>query len=206
MKLNDLKLVALFYINEDEVLSDRDKFKLMEFVEKSEQKDILLLLATGQMPGNEILTIEESEGAFRISEFIYMSHPLSGVLATNLARMGYHGYKTWKSIKDPWKEHEKTGHELGTATTAVSSFAAAAAFKIKQQHIEKLSKMCDKEKGMAKKVCHNKIRRDGMRHEITVLSGLKNICNKSREPNSCKKKIDTRIKVIQKKMDSIKVF
>lgn len=208
MELNDLKLFALCYIKEDEVLSDKDKFKLMEFVGKSEQKDILFLLATGQMPGKEILSVQESDGvAYRLQEFTYTPGPLSAILISNLVKMGYHGVKTWKSVKDPYKEHEKSTQELETTTSAAVSMAAAIGMKIKAEHIKNHIKDCKKETGMAKNVCNNKLKRDGMRHEITVLSGLKNtVCNKTKDPISCKKNLDSKIKLIQKKMDSIKVF
>ena len=82
----------------------------------------------------------------------------------------------------------------------------ASQYFYNKKMMEKLRKKCEKEKGVAKKVCHNKIRRDSYRAEIAALSSMKIKCRKSKNPETCIKNIDKRIKELQKQMDSIKVF
>jgi hypothetical protein len=223
MDSNDLKLFALFYIKEHEDLSDKDKVKFMNFVEGANDEDVLFLLYTGQMPGNKILQIKEADGdAFRIEESA--SAEITSQVATqavdtlpNLVKVAYHtgkaGLDVRSILKKAREEKEGGSHEkpwgpstIALGATAASSLAMAASHKIMKRRLDSLSAQCEKEKGMARKVCYNKIRKDSIRAEILSLSSMKIKCRKTKNPETCIKNIDARIEELQTKMNSIKVF
>lgn len=208
MDLNDLKLFATFYIESDEILSNKEKIDLMEFVKKGEQKDILYLLMTGQKPGEDLILVKESSVASAI-ELVKGGMDLKDLIKIG-AKTGVSVASTRRHIKKMNQgntEEKPWGHAtIFLAGVAASSLAASLAFKMSQKKIKKLLQKCEKEKGMAKKVCNSKIRRDGLRMEITMLSSMKTKCRGTKEPDKCIKNIDKRIKTIQNRMDSIKVF
>lgn len=222
MDLFELKLHTLHYIKDDEVLSNKEKIKFMEFVRKSSEKDMMFLLTTGQIPGDKVSMIEQADGvAFRINEYGdsavttaidagLASSPIGTLGARALYHTGkivYQAARTVGTMKgDLSSKFAKFNKYDGMATSTVSSVAASLALKVRKGQIEKMNRVCDKETGMAKKVCYNKVRRDAMRREITSLSVSKNRCEYTNNPDKCIKKIDDRIKEIQTKMDSIKVF
>jgi hypothetical protein len=199
MDSNDLKLFALFYIKEHDDLSDKDKIKFMNFVEGANDDEILSLLYTGQMPGDEIYRIREADGeAFRIEESSAVALATAGISARSL-------YKTSKS--DTPKEEKPWGATTITlGASAASSLALALAHKINKKTMKQLSGKCEKEKGMAKKACHNKIKKDSIRAEKVALNSMKIKCRKTKNPETCIKNIDKRIAELQKKIDAIKVF
>lgn len=218
MDLTEIKIFALHYIKDDEFLSDEEKIKFMEFVEKSNEDEILFLLTTGQMPGDEILTIEGSgDQAYRM-EFVDPGTVEAGVQVAKAGaiglkalvaggKIGYHAAKTIQSLKgDPTSKFARFDKYGGMATSTMSSMAASFALKVRKTQIQKMMNKCDKERGMAKRVCYNKVTRDAMRKEITSLSLSRNRCEVTNNPDKCIKDINDRIKTIQKKMDSIKVF
>lgn len=171
MNLSDLKLFAVFYIKEDEILSNKEKVSLMDFVEEANEDQILKLLFTGQT-GDDTLSIEEAGGqAYRIN---------ADVSKDNSSRV--------------------------LATAAATSLISSIGFKINRKKFEQLSKKCEKETGMAKKVCLNKGRRDAIRSEILALNSMKVKCRKTKNSDKCIKNIDSRVKKLQKTMDTIKVF
>jgi hypothetical protein len=222
MQSKDLKLFAIFYIKEDEILSDKDKVQLMDFVESSDDKNVLFLLATGQMPGERFLSIKESGNAFQIQEFTATGHIVQttvdaivgGAHIKDLAKsafyagkMGFQGYKTYKHVKDPVaKERKIDASTMYLAGAAASALAASVALKVGKKGLAKMQPQCDKEKGQARKVCYNKIKRDAIRMEILSLSSMKIKCRKTKNPETCIKNMDKRIKELQDRMDSIKVF
>jgi hypothetical protein len=137
-----------------------------------------------------------------------------GINAQRLARTAwvgakgaYSGYNAYKSIKDLPKEEKPYGPSTTSLVgSAISSLASAIAMKVNKKYMEKMSKKCDKEKGLAKKTCYNKIRRDSIRTEILSLTSMKIKCRKAKNAETCIRNIDKRIKQLQKRMDSIKIF
>jgi hypothetical protein len=226
MKSEDLKLFALFYIKEDEVLSDKEKIQLMDFVGSSNDEGVLFLLASGQMPGEKFISIKEDGDAFRIEESYETDLILKGVEKAvdmgvsryinpkSIVKTGFYagkaafqGFKTYKTFKGTSKHESPVGQStMFLGGTAAASMAASLSYKLKKKHMKKMGLQCDKEKGKALTVCHNKVRRDAIRVEILSLSSMKVKCRKTRNSEKCIKKIEQRIKELQNRMDSIKVF
>ena len=207
MNSNDLKLFAIFYIKEDEVLTDMEKVKLMEYVENADDEKILFLLKTGT-----VFPISESGASLGIA--IGADAIIGGMSAARLAKTGwvagkgaYTGYNAYKSITTLPKDEKPWGSStISLAGSAVSSLATAIAFKVNKKYMEKMKKKCDQEKGMAKKTCYNKIRRDAIRAEVVALTSMKVKCRKAKNADICVQNIDKRIKQLQKRMESIKIF
>lgn len=222
MNSDDLKLFAIFYIREQDNLSDKDKINLMSFVETASDEDVLYILATGYRPGDTIHQIKELNGqAYRLeSGTAFAVGAASEILpaavrAARAARLAFHagkaGYMARKIYKTAHQDFPKDESPIGDTTinlaaSAVSALAHSLAYKISRKKLAHLSKKCDKEKGVAKKVCFNKIRRDAIRSEILALSSMKVKCGKTNNPELCLSNIDKKIKSLQKKMDAIKVF
>lgn len=206
MNSEDLKLFAIFYIKEDEVLSNKEKIQLMEFVEQAQDEEVLFLLATGQMPGERIVEVKNHGDAFRIEESYEAAKGIAKA-GFYVGKAGFQGMKTYKTFKGDSKHESPVGQStMFLGGTAAASFAAAVSYKLKKKHLVKMGLQCDKEKGKAKKVCYNKIRRDAIRVEIVSLSSMKVKCRKTKDSEKCIKKIEQRIKELQNRMDSIKVF
>lgn len=210
MKLEDLKLFALFYIKESDNLSNKEKISLMEYVDKVGESEILFLLATGCTPDNYV-SIEESNGvAYRIQEVARVD------LAARLAVRGITAMKgedllqTYKSYDptNPEQAEEKPwGHSTRElALTAFNALANSIAYKMKKKYVDKNMQKCEKEIGVARKACHNKIRKDAIRAQIVALSSMKVKCRKTKNFDKCTKDIDAQIKNLQNKMNAIKVF
>jgi len=223
MNSDDLKLFSLFYIRDNEFLADKDKIWLMEFVEKASDEKILKLLFTGD-PDSKVYSIEECDGqAYRIREGMIadLGVPLLtnmikaekgrriAKVVINVGKAGYTAKKTMKLYKEPYNMQQED--PWGPATISLAGQAASAlmmglSLKVNKQYMANLSKKCEREKGMAKKVCFNKIRREAIRAEILSLSSMKIKCRKTKNQDVCIKNIDKRIKILQDRMDSIKVF
>ena len=222
MNSEDLKLFAIFYIKEDEVLTDKEKIQLMDFVESSNDEGVLFLLASGQMPGERVFTIKEDGDAFRVEESVTIGVVqkgielgIAGLDAAELTRAGFHagkaGFQTAKTVKTFKREIPKQEKPWGQSSTflggvAAASLAASIVHKMGAKNLKKLRLQCDREKGKAKTVCYNKVRRDAIRTEIVSLSSMKIKCRKTKDSEKCIKKIEQRIKELQNRMDSIKVF
>jgi hypothetical protein len=208
MDLNDLKLFAKFYIESDEILTDKEKSNLQEFVKNSEQNDILYLLLTGQKPGEDLLVVKESSVASTI-ELIRGGLALKDLIRLG-AKAGVMAAFTKRHIKraeEGGDEEKPWGHAtIALGGIALSALATAVALKASRKRMEQVLKKCENEKGMAKTVCYNKTKRDSLRLEITILNSMKVKCKGSKNPDTCIKNIDKRIKSIQDRMDSIKVF
>ena len=185
MNSDDLKLFALFYIREDEFLTNKQKIQLMEFVDKADDKDVLFLLATGHLPQENLMTMQEDGDAYRIegiaAELIHKGIEVatSSSDVKNLARAGFHtakagfqGYKTYQTLKTPTPGEEKPWGptSMNLAGISAASLAASVAYKMSQKKLKLLQAKCDKEKGKARKVCYNKVRRDSIRSEIVFRS------------------------------------
>jgi hypothetical protein len=215
MNLNDLKLVALYYIKESE-LTNEDQISLMEYVDKSEESDILFLLATGCRSENYLEMIEDGN-AYTFQEFVGgVSASLRGAqgarIAVKAVRAGMKGAKFAKSLKDydPSKEKNINEKPWGLTTqhlgaTAFQAFADAVMLKVKRGYIDKNIKKCEKETGDAKRSCYNKIRKDAIRAQIVALNAMKIKCRKTTDEKKCLKKADIKIKELQTKMQIIKV-
>jgi len=222
MNSDDLKLFALFYIKEQEDLSDKDKIDLMNFIENANDEEVTFLLATGYKPGETVHKIKEIDGqAYRLESGAAVvvgtaSEVLpAAVRAARTARIafqagkaGYMARKIYKTAKEdvPKEEGLFGDTTINLAASAVSALAHSLAYKINRKKMAQLSKKCEKEKGMAKKVCFNKVRRDAIRSEILALSSMKIKCRKTKNSELCVQNIDKKIKSLQQKMDAIKVF
>jgi len=208
MDLHDLKLFATFYIEGDDILSNKEKIQLMEFVKKAEQNDILYLLLNGQMPGEDLIVVRESTVASAID--LVVGGLSAGQLAKPIAKAGITTINTRRFLKkmDKGDVGEKPWGftTLNLAGVAVGALATSLALKTSRKRMKSLLQKCEREKGMARKVCYNKAKRDGYRMEITALNSMKTKCKGSKNPETCIKYIDKRIKLIQGRMDSIKVF
>jgi hypothetical protein len=202
MNSDDLKLFALIYIKEDEVLTDKQKVRLMEFVDIANDAQVLFLLATGQLP------LDESLAAQAIVTSADAIQGISAIKASWVAgRAGYSGYRLYDAIKGVPKEEKPWGStSITLAGTAISALAVGLSMKMNKKYMAKMAKKCDKEKGIAKKTCYNKIRRDSIRTEIVSLTSMKVKCRKAKNAETCIRNIDKRIKELQNRMNSIKVF
>jgi hypothetical protein len=169
MKIEDLKLFALFCLKEDEILTNKEKSILMDFIESANEKEILNLLLTGQKPEGKNLNIKEID-----------------------ARTLF--------------QYSKSGGNIDLASQTVAGMFASIAYKMNRKYFTKMKNKCEQEKGFAKKTCFNKIKRDAIRTEIVALNSLKVKCRDTSNSETCIKKVDARIKDLQKKMDTIKVF
>jgi hypothetical protein len=174
MKSNDLKLFALYYIKEHEI-SDKDKLKLMGFVENANDEEILFLLATGQMPSESNFVVKEIDGqAYRLE-------------------------------KVDFETISKTMANFQAFNPAITAMALSISMKVGKEQMKKLASKCENEKGAAKTTCHKMIRRDAIRAEIRALSSMKTKCHKAKSSETCIKNIDKRIKQLQQRLDTIKV-
>ena len=172
------------------------------------------------MPVIPNVVVEESDGqAYRITEYADPGEIVHGAeialkaakpVARAVVAGGKIAYQTIRTahsmVSDPSSKLRKLDKHFGQASGAVASMAATAALKIRKGQIAKIQKQCEKETGMAQKTCYNKIRRDAMRKEITALSVSKRKCEYTNKPDSCLKKIDDRIKEIQKQKDTFCIF
>lgn len=175
----DLKLITIFYIREDETLTESEKVQLMDYVEEASDDEVLFLLGTGNILGESSSDIMINGDAMHISE-----------------------EKPW----GPTTYNPMIQSGISVGTNIISSASSAYGLKLNKKYVEKMQTKCDKEKGLAKKTCHNKVKRDGIRVEIKALSSMKVKCRKAKNAETCIQNIDKRIKELQNRMDSIKVF
>ena len=165
----------------------------MNFVEGANDEDVLFLLATGQTPGDEILTVREDGPAFRL-EFSTKAY-VAVQAAKHVAGV----------IVPAYIRRQKEKRELGMSATAISSLAQTLGMKINKSKIDQLSKKCTNEKGESKQICLKMIRKDAIRAEILALNSMKVKCRSLKNDEACIKNIDKRIKMLQQKKDAIKV-
>jgi hypothetical protein len=183
MKSEDLKLFALFYIKEDETLSKKEKIKLMNYVEGTSDEDLLFFLATGQFSSDKFYKIQEMPTASGIATAISIS-----------------------DARDLAEEKTLSSSTFRLTGAAVSALAFSVAHKINKKYMQETKRQCDSEKGIAKKTCYNKIRRDAIRVEMVSLNSSKTKCQKTKNPETCIKNISKRTEDLQQRLDMIKVF
>ena len=103
MNSNELKLFAICYIKEDEVLTNRPKIELMDYVEASNDEKILYLLQTGTVfPISEFgaeltvrgvaMTADAIQGGMSAGKLIR-----TGWLGAKGAYSGYNSRSFWKA-------------------------------------------------------------------------------------------------------------
>jgi hypothetical protein len=207
MNSDDLKLFAICYIKEHEFLDDKERIQLMEYVEKAADEEVLFLLSTGSM-----LSLDESLAVQAVGTTVDVVQ--TGINARDIARAGwmtgkagYTGYRAYDAMKNLPNEEKPWGPTTtALAGAAISALAASMSMKVNKKYMERMEKKCDKETGIAKKTCHNKIRRDAIRTEIVSLTSMKVKCRKAKNAETCIRNIDKRIKELQNRMTSIKVF
>jgi hypothetical protein len=172
------------------------------------------------MPGERVLSIEESGDAFNIQESHFVQSTVDAIVgganakslvktAFHAGKMGFQARKTYQQVKYPENQGQMRKVDPSTmylAGVSAAALAASIAFKVGKKGLAKMQPQCDKEKGHARKVCYNKVRRDSIRVEILSLSSMKIKCRKTKNPETCIKNMDKRIKELQDRMDSIKVF
>ena len=93
----------------------------------------------------------------------------------------------------------KKGFSTGdmVISTIVALTILGVGYTIFQRFFSKAARACKGKTKIERKKCINKFKADAIKKEIQVLKKYKNICNKSKNPNKCKIKIDNKISLLK---------
>lgn len=200
MILSDIKTIAKNYIYFSENPKEPiDKLKLMEFVDKANEQQINYLLLKG---------VPLEEGNILLKEVSDFNMKLTSIMLGKTPEQIKRIVATAKATQDPdlILQLYKTGLiRSGTVTAGVIVSASAIAllvwlvgkfYKIK---LSKAAKACKQYSGDKKKQCMKKFNTDAVKSKVSLLQKSKSVCNRSKNPEKCKAKIQQQIDKANKK-------
>ena len=171
MNTTDLKIFAMYYVMEHDNLLKEEKIAVMEFIKDNSEDHVKHLLLTGEVKYELV-----KEDLDFIKEGITDNWP-NVVSARNYGRV--HG-------------------ALAAVLVAAAAFAAAKAYK---RYFTKAGKTCAGKKGIEKKKCIMQVKQKAQQEKLKQLqSALSSGCPKSKDPASCKQKLQSKISKEKAKM------
>ena len=211
--MNDLKLFAKCYVEAHD-LSNEDKKKFFEFIDNVSNVEIINLLETGRMEYLSETKKEQIIESLQLSEDNIMDVPYSVVKSFWIAFKHGPGKNPFKSIRDveSWIRHSDLNTISGMLSTlavvgVTASVLIAISFYVAARYLrEKLSKAgqaCKSQKGKDFKKCVLKYKIDAYEGQLRLLQKGLTACNKSKEPNKCKAKINAKIANTKRKIDKL---
>jgi len=165
--ISDIKLFALYYINEHKNLSYDEKIMLANYVKESNIDNLSYLLATGEMINEDF-----SPTNFRISPELQ---------------------DKWEKAA-AFKDAFSKGQMAGMTAAVIAAAVAALSYKAYKSYLSKAARACSGKKGAEKTSCMQKFKVQATKEKIKVLqNGMASKCSKSKDPNACKKNIQKKI-------------
>jgi len=177
---NDLRLFALFYVDEHENFTKKECSVLYKFIKEATLDEVANLLATGNMEKN----ISESA----------RTAAWSAVAKTHLGT---------DPIKRVYQAGQGTGISQGLAAAAVIALASTLAFKAYQRFLSKAAKACKGKSGDEKTNCMNKFKQQAQKAKIDSLQKSLQSCSKSKDPSACKIKMTKKINKEKAKLGTL---
>ena len=173
----EMKIFAVYYINEQDNLTKQDKKILLDFVKKADKNQVLNLLQTGKMLHEANWASEIPERAKGIFDFQKTT--------PDLARL--------------------TGNVEGIAIAAIIASILSAAYIVYKRYLSKAAKACKSLKGIERKECLVKFERNAIQAKIASIAKGLPLCAKSKDPAKCKAKLQSKINAEKQKLGNIKV-
>jgi hypothetical protein len=174
MSMLEIKIFAVYYINEQENLTKVDKKILVDFVKNANKNQVLKLLQTGTMLHEANWAAEIPERAKGLFDFEKTT--------TDLAR--------------------QSGSVEGMAIAAVIAGILSTAYLVYKRYLSKAAKACKDYKGVQRKECIAKFERMAIQAKITSISKGLSACAKSKDPAKCKAKLQSKIAAEKQKLGS----
>lgn len=176
---DDLKLFALFYVNEHENLSTSEKKYFYNFIEKVNEQQIKNLLITGK-PVENLKEIEAYYGGMPMGDL-------------------------WKAVgkSQGFTAGFNAGMVKTLAVSAFLAFVATVAAKAYQRFLSKAAIKCKDLKGIEKTNCMAKVKKMAQQAKINELQKGLALCSKSKKPGTCSDKMKHKIAVEKAKMGEL---
>jgi len=167
-----LKIFALNYVKEHDNLTKEQKLGVAEFIMEASDEQVKFLLTTGEVKDklteedNKLLKKRINEGGF------------DNIIATIIDNL----------LVSPV--------ETSGVLISVSALIAAvgvASMKVYQIILSKAARTCKGKSGNEKISCFNKFKRDAQTAKIKALQLAISKCSKTKNPSSCKNKLQSKI-------------
>lgn len=172
--LQDIKLFTFFYVNEHDNLTKNEKLQILDFVKEANINQMKHLILTGQMTNDKEASLME------VDSYSYY-------LGKDVGHMQGVGQ----------------GVLAGMAAAAVVALATVAARKIYKNYLSNAAKACSKKSGIEKENCMQKFKKAAQKAKITELQKGLSKCPKSKDPTTCKSKLNINIAKEKAKMGEL---
>lgn len=173
MKLNELKKFTLFYILEHKNLTKAQKLQLGEFVKEANEDQVNYLLLTGKPCGGKDAKDFIEKNPKMVSEI------------TDVAAAG------------------ALGAYGGISAAVLAAYVGTVAGTIWKQYLSKAGRACKGLKGLEKKSCMVKFKRQAVKKQLSVATSSKSKCAKTKDPVVCKRKLDNKIRKLKAKLGEL---
>ena len=188
MNTIDLKIFTMFYINEHDNLTKKEKLELMLFVREASKEQVGYLLITGEVQNklteSHLRTL--NEGITGTAWRALGVTPISKDPVTSIYTFGMsHGFK------------------LGMGAAALAALAGVIGYKVYQAYLSKAARACKGKSGPAKTDCMVKFKKAGVMKRIEAMKKVEANCSKTKDPEKCKFKIARQIAKAKAKMGEL---
>ena len=180
----ELKIFALEYIKLHDDLLKEEKLALGDFVMEASDEQVKFMLMTGEV--KDKLT-EEDLSFIKEGGDVVLYNPTWG----QLGRMFTKG------------QNYETGIQAGIKGTLLAAAVAAIALKAYKEYLSKAARACKGKKGVDKKNCMSKFKKEAQKTKIANLQKGLTMCPKTKNPQTCKNKLQTKISKEKAKMGAL---
>lgn len=214
MDTSTLRVFAATYIMESENVSQNTKCKLINFVKEAKTDEILHLLFNGNIPTNQLNESQRFVLRSQAENFIYplimearpKTKKKKGIIYTTgqwarekgekaAERVGKEAKKAGEVVRPHIKPFAK---RVGYAVVVAA--ISAAAYQTYKRYMTAAAKACRGRKGTDRRECIYSFRKRALQAKLAVLQQERTACDKSKNPEKCKDKIDSKIKKVKYKI------
>ena len=199
--LSDIQYFAAHYVMFKDNLTQNEKIQVIEWIKTSADDKIKSLLIRGDYDYhqeaveqfNEVFhLLNETTSVGKILSMIDSGNATSGELISNLVNLKYQG----------WHLGAKAARQqMGAA--AIAAVVLVIAYKAYKRFYSKAAKACAGKKGDIKTSCMNKFKREALKSQMITLQKGTAACRKTKDPNKCKNRIQTKLRSIKVKLGTI---
>jgi len=208
-----LKVFAGVYITEQDNLSSKEKLQLLKFVKEANEDQIKYLLLNGNIKYN----LTEDDKRFISEHSMDFVNRLPGVSDPDIELPPLPPNKRNNILPPPKRVQITPNKSPGQRATdnfldklnspiyyvkgaLLAIFLIASAYKIYQNYFSKAAQACKGKSGSEKDKCMKDFRNKAVVKQIQFLESGKSKCNKSNDPNGCRKKVQEKITKLKFKL------
>jgi len=214
MDISVIRVFASTYIFEQKDIVPEVKCKLIDFVKEAESDEILHLIFNGSIAENELNDANRFVLRSQAESHIYPLIVEASLLAEASITVDADGVvralgkkvdqaksgvgKAYKDIGTFATKHKRKSKIIGV--TSLVAAGAAASHAVYKRYMTKAARSCSGKKGMDRRNCVVAFRKKALQAKVSALQSISGKCSQTKNPSSCKKKYDAKIKKIRYKI------